>query len=129
MHGMISQLWGSCHQLIKFLCHSTHKIVGISTISWAAHATAQTRELACTKYVLPQVIDVVFMCVEFHMSWVRAIGLHVVEIAHDIQVQVAKYIRETLGLVNSYDIWHGIFVFQQHNFITLLAINVYFDDV
>ena len=47
------------------------------------------------------------------------IGLHVVEVAHDIQVQVAKYIRETLGLVNSYDTWHGMVVFQQHNFIVL----------
>ena len=54
------------------------------------------------------------------------IGLHVVEVAHDIQAQVAKYIRETLGLVNSYDTWHGIVVFQ--NFIALLAISVYCDD-
>ena len=37
------------------------------------------------------------------------IGLHVVEV-----------------LVNSYDTWHGMVVFQQH--IMLLAINVYFDD-
>ena len=50
--------------------------------------------------------------VEFHMNGVCAIGLHVVKVAHNIQVQVAKYIRETLGLVNSYDTWHGIFVFQ-----------------
>ena len=35
------------------------------------------------------------------------VGLHVVEVAHDIQVQVVKYIRETLGLINSYDTWHG----------------------
>ena len=55
------------------------------------------------------------------------IGLHVVEVARDIQTQVAKYIREMLGLVNSYDTCHGK-VFQQHNFITLLAINVYCDD-
>ena len=36
--------------------HSTHKIVGITTISKTehAHTTAQTRELACTKKVLPQ---------------------------------------------------------------------------
>ena len=35
---------------------STHKIIGISTISRVDHSTAQTRELACTKVVLPQVI-------------------------------------------------------------------------
>ena len=50
------------------------------------------------------------------------IGIDVVEIAHDIQAQVAKYIRE---IVNSYDTWHGMVVLQQH---TLLAINVYSAD-
>ena len=41
------------------------------------------------------------------------VGLHVVEVAHDIQAQVSKYIRETLGLVNSYDTWHGTVDFRQ----------------
>ena len=31
----------------------------------------------------------------------------ITEVAHDIQAQVLKYIRETLGLVNSYVTWHG----------------------
>ena len=44
------------------------------------------------------------------MNFVCA-GVHVVEVAHDIQAQVAKYVRETLGLVNSYDTWHGTVVF------------------
>ena len=39
-----------------FTCHSSKKIVGISTISRSEHVTAQTRELACTKEVIPQVI-------------------------------------------------------------------------
>ena len=38
------------------------------------------------------------------------VGVHV-EVAHDIQAQVSKYVRETLGLVNSYDTWHGTVVF------------------
>ena len=50
------------------------------------------------------------------------VGLHVVEVAHDIQAQVAKYIRETLGLVNSYSTWHGMLVFQQHNFIVVFIV-------
>ena len=33
---------------------STHKIIGISTISHAEHSVAQTRELARTKVVIPQ---------------------------------------------------------------------------
>ena len=36
---------------------------------------------------------------------------YVVEVAHDIQAQVSKYVRETLGLVNSYNTWHGTVVF------------------
>ena len=30
-----------------------------------------------------------------------------VEVAHDYQAQVQKYIIEELGLLNSYDMWHG----------------------
>ena len=36
--------------------YRTQKIVGISTISWTEHLVPQTREVACTKEVLPQVI-------------------------------------------------------------------------
>ena len=35
---------------------STHKIVAISTVARPDHVIAQTRELACTKKVLPNVI-------------------------------------------------------------------------
>ena len=42
------------------------------------------------------------------------IGLHVVKVAHDIQAQVTKYIREMLGLVNSYDTWHSMVVFDYY---------------
>lgn len=34
------------------------------------------------------------------------VGLKVVEVAHDIQQQVSKYVKR-LGLVNSFDTWHG----------------------
>jgi hypothetical protein len=36
---------------------STHKVVGISTVSRTDHLTAQTRELECTRRVLPQVME------------------------------------------------------------------------
>ena len=32
--------------------------------------------------------------------------LKVTEVAHDIQVQVARYMQD-MGFVNSYDTWHG----------------------
>ena len=35
---------------------STKKIVGVSTVSRSDHGVAQTRELVCTKFVLPQAI-------------------------------------------------------------------------
>ena len=35
---------------------STHRIVGIATLSRQDHRVAQTREVVCTKMVLPQVI-------------------------------------------------------------------------
>ena len=37
--------------------YSHHKIVGISTLSRKEHTTAQTRELECTKIVIPQVME------------------------------------------------------------------------
>ena len=36
---------------------SIHKIVGCTTLSRSEHTTAQTRESACTKVVLPQVLN------------------------------------------------------------------------
>ena len=41
--------------LLFYVC-STHKILGISTVARSDHAIAQTRELQCTKVVIPQVI-------------------------------------------------------------------------
>ena len=35
------------------------------------------------------------------------VGLRVIEVAHDIQSQVEKYVSTDLRLVNSYDTWHG----------------------
>eukprot|EP00731_Ephydatia_muelleri_P030535 Em0022g49a len=55
------------------------------------HRVAQTREVVCTKMVLPQVI---------------ARGLNITEVAHDYQATIKKYIEE-LGMMNSYDTWHA----------------------
>ncbi|KAL5505739.1 hypothetical protein EMCRGX_G007225 [Ephydatia muelleri] len=70
---------------------STHRIVRISTLSRQQHRVAQTREVACTKIVLPQVI---------------ARGLNITEVAHDYQATIKQYVQQ-LGMVNSYDTWHG----------------------
>ena len=34
-------------------------------------------------------------------------GLNITEVAHDIQLQVTRYVKEDMGMVNSYDTWHG----------------------
>ncbi len=41
---------------------STKKVLGITTLSRADHSTAQTRELACTKLVLPQMQKIKVSC-------------------------------------------------------------------
>eukprot|EP00731_Ephydatia_muelleri_P000638 Em0001g638a len=79
------------HSTVPCLAGSTHRIVGISTLSRQQHRVAQTREVACTKIVLPQVI---------------ARGLNITEVAHDYQATIKLYVRQ-LGMVNSYDTWHG----------------------
>lgn len=46
---------------MKFECqfetHSTKKVIGITTLSRKDHLTAQTREIACTRDVLPSVLS------------------------------------------------------------------------
>ena len=69
---------------------------------------AQTRELVCTKLVLPQVIGkgrVQIIKKLFTMYY--TIGLNVVEVAHDSAPSVKAYIVQELNLINSYDTWHG----------------------
>ena len=37
------------------------------------------------------------------------------EVAHDHQVCVKKFVTEELGVINSYDTWHGIFLIYLKN--------------
>ncbi|KAL5509013.1 hypothetical protein EMCRGX_G004292 [Ephydatia muelleri] len=74
------------HSTVPCMAGSTRRIVG-SPLS-----LDQTREVACTKVVLPQVI---------------ARGLNVTEVAHDYQSTIKTYV-EQLGKDNSYDTWHGM---------------------
>ena len=90
--------------------------MGISTIGRADHSVAQTRELACTKEVLPQVIargyvSYMYMYVTalvYITTWLLHVGLRVTEVARDIQQQVSRFVTEQ-GLVNSYAMWHGVY--------------------
>ena len=82
--------------------------MGICTVSWEQHTIAQTRELECTKIVLPEVISrgrYTEGIILVHRA--MYLGLNVVEVAHDIQHSVTRYITDSLGLINSYDTWHG----------------------
>ena len=59
-----------------------------------------------------------------HQGIVLVAGLNVTEVAHDIQAQVSKYVSVTLGLVNSYDTWHGMLLF-----ITTYIVYVHVNDM
>ena len=40
-----------------YILYSTKRILGIAMLSRADHSVAQTRELECTKVILPRIID------------------------------------------------------------------------
>ena len=87
-----------------------HTIVGITTLSRDDHITTQTREYECTRYVLPQVLargTISICCFFFQEQQFCDVGLNVVEVAHDFQQQIRRYVVEDLKLLNSYDTWHG----------------------
>uniref|UniRef100_A0A1X7UJV8 Uncharacterized protein n=1 Tax=Amphimedon queenslandica TaxID=400682 RepID=A0A1X7UJV8_AMPQE len=79
------------HTTVPCFSGSMHKIVGSVTHSRKEHTCAQTRELACTKEVLPLVISK---------------GLNVTEVAHDNSPPVTSYIVEELKLKHS--LTHGM---------------------
>ena len=101
--------------------------MGISTLSRTEHSTAQTRETECCKVVLPQVQKrgqnsiLELYLVLIYPTYLCALGLHITEVAHDIQGQVSKYVTKDLGLVNSYDTWHGMFRITIVSVLTLLC--------
>ncbi len=89
---------------------STKRIVGCSNVSRTEHNCAQTREVACTKKVLPQVLEKginMSMSFLFILYMCFVVGLNIVEVAHDNQPVVKKYVTDELKLLNSYDTWHG----------------------
>ena len=42
------------------------------------------------------------------MSIQRSPGLKVIEVAHDMQLAVGRYVKQDLKLLNSFDTWHGM---------------------
>ena len=76
-------------------------LLEISTLSRQQHRVAQTREVACTKIVLPQVIARgLLLCpniLQFHIFFLTK---------PMTQATIKLYVRQ-LGMVNSYDPWHG----------------------
>ena len=75
---------------------------------------AQTRELECTKVVVPQVVargrlQELYTHIKLYiMSIHHSPGLKVVEVAHDMQLAVGRYVKQDLKLLNSFDTWHGM---------------------
>ena len=44
----------------------------------------------------------------FYIQVYGNVGLNITEVAHDYNTQLRSYIAGELGLVNSFDTWHGI---------------------
>lgn len=88
------------------LVHSTHKIIGISTLSRCDHSTTQTRELACTKVVIPQVCDrgEFFSAPQWHLVTFRTllfVGTNLVKLAI-CPIFAKKCTREYSTFLNKY---------------------------
>lgn len=94
-----------CTVKLNVVIISTHRGVGISTISHAEPSSAQTREMQCTQVVIPQVLAKGMVVLV--MVVCRIIRLNIVKVAHDFQRQIKRFIADDLGLTNSYDTWHG----------------------
>ena len=96
--------------IILFI-YSNKKVVGISTISRREHLAAQSRELVATREVLPQVTGKGKLRQEINIDvypyTYLVLELNIVEVAHDYQPQVTRYVTDDLQLLNSYDTWHG----------------------
>ena len=60
----------------------------------------------CCRRSFSEVLNWVFSCTLSNHIYAIA-GLNVVEVAHDIQLSVSKYISDSLFLINSFDTWHG----------------------
>ena len=64
--------------------------------------------MACTKIVLPQVIaQGLLLSLQFHIYFHTNEGLNITKVAHDYQSTIKQYVEE-LGMVNSYNTWHGM---------------------
>ncbi len=50
------------------------------------------------------------MCIVMLCSLDYVSGLNIVEVAHDNQSVVKKFVTDDLKLTNSYDTWHGKFI-------------------
>ena len=61
-------------------------------------------------------IEVVFIFCGYYVS-----GLNIVEVAHDNQPVVKRFVTDDLNLTNSYDTWHGKCVESQISIITVSA--------
>ena len=60
-------------------------------------------KIACNKHVACSIFPVGVICCCF----IIFSGVKVTEVAHDYHVGVMKYVTEELGILNSYDTWHG----------------------
>ncbi|KAL5502235.1 hypothetical protein EMCRGX_G008976 [Ephydatia muelleri] len=86
------------HSTVPCLAGSTHRIVGISTLSRQQHRVRLTSSY-CPRFAL---VSQLFTFSRFLSNK----GLNITEVAHGYQATIKQYVQQ-LGMVNSYDTWHG----------------------
>ena len=77
----------------------------VVTIMWRRLVSSSALRL-CLKSLIEVSYKILLYVI---MSIPQFPGLNVVEVAHDMQLAVGRYVKNDLKLLNSFDTWHGTY--------------------
>ena len=78
----------------------------VVTIMWRRLVSSSALRLLCLKSLIEVSYKILLYVI---MSIPQFPGLNVVEVAHDMQLAVGRYVKNDLKLLNSFDTWHGTY--------------------
>ncbi len=58
-------------------------------------------------------VDLLSLYVHVYVYVYAHVGLNITEVAHDYHTQLRTYITQELKLLNSFDTWHGMYMYAQ----------------
>ena len=73
---------------------------------WRRLVSSSALRLLCLKSLIEVSYKILLYVI---MSIPQFPGLNVVEVAHDMQLAVGRYVKNDLKLLNSFDTWHGTY--------------------